>query len=119
MAFERPNLGPRPEAIRAIVTRHFPELYEGPSSWDGDTREWTWALMDSRGDLLTAGHEPAPPETDNERARILEARYPGIEVDNSPLRVRIPGSAGQPVNGRDGTPLMLTVYWLAPTSPLP
>jgi hypothetical protein len=106
------------EAIRAIVTRHFPELYEAPSSWGGDTREWSWALMDSRGDLLTAGHEPEPPGNDRAHARILEARYPGIEIDNW-LRVGIPGSAGQPVNGRDGTPLMLSVYWLAPTSPLP
>jgi hypothetical protein len=118
MAFERPNMGAPPGAVRAIIAKHLREIYEDPSSIGGVTRDWIWALMDSRGNFLTAGREPNPAENDHERARILEARYPGIVIDNS-LRVGIPGSAGQPLNGRDGTPLMLTVYWLEPTSPLP
>ncbi len=117
------------EAIRAIVTQHFPELYENATSRGGDTRECIWALMDSSGDLLTAGREPependreraqVPPEYCGERARILEARYPGIEIGDSPKGEYILGRDWKPLHASDGTSLVLMVYWLDLGSPLP
>jgi hypothetical protein len=118
MTIERkpPQIGASPEAVRAIVTRHFPELYENPTS--GDTREWIWALMDSSGDLLRAGRQPEPPASARERARILESRYPGIEISHRPLDANIRDGQGKFLVAH-GDPLVLTVYWLEPGSPLP
>jgi hypothetical protein len=111
-----PQMGASPETVRAIITRLLPELDENPPS--GDAREWIWALMDSRGDLLKAGREPEPAENARERARILEARYPGIEISDPPMEANLRDRDGNFIVAH-GDQLMLMVYWLDPGSPLP
>jgi hypothetical protein len=111
-----PQMGASPEAIRAIITRLLPDLDENPPS--GDTHEWFWALMDSRGDLLKAGREPEPAENARERARILESRYPGIAISDPPMEVNLRDRDGSFLVAH-GDQLMLMVYWLDPGSPLP
>ena len=113
------------ENVRAIVARHFPELYEDPDSY---TRDCIWALMDSRGDLLAAGREPEPPRNDRERAQspaeycrdraqILEARYPGIRISSPGRGEHIVDRTGKTLSPRAS--LVLMVYWLDAESPLP
>ena len=111
--------------VRAIVARLFPELYEDPDSY---TRDCIWALMDSRGDLLTAGREAEPLENDRERAQIpaehcrerkqiLEARYPGIRISGPGKGEYIVDLKGKSLSAH--AQLVLMVYWLDAESPLP
>lgn len=111
-----PHRWARPPRPLKRSSRGIFQLYG--STTFGDTREWIWALMDSRGDMLRAGREPKSSASARERARILESRYPGIEVSDPSMNAKIRNDEGNFLVAH-GDHVVLTVYWLDPESPLP